>query len=409
MSSTRLPARLASAAIAAALSAAPAAAAVVSGSFAPGERLAPPAEAAPVQTSRAFVKLVTPLAGRAVAELPGSGGGGLLVWTVPSPARRAGPAALAAPSPASPVRSRLVTPGGETLEPGVERSGRAALRRFDLDAIGTEELGLDLPAGQELIQVAAAEPGTYRLELAAGSDDAAFLVVGAEPTSPLTLRTWAAPLSRRAGEPVSIHALLGDADAAVTDARVSARLAPASGLAAPVDLDLFDDGLHGDGAAGDGHYAASLAELPDADGGWSVRVDAEGTSLRGHPFARTGSSGFFNEPDLARLVPGSLAASFAGNGEGRRLRVTARADVREAGSYRLDVLVGGAAASDGSRPGVAWGQSTLELAPGPAELVLEIPAATLGAAAEGPLSVDARLLGLTRIGVAGRAMVDLVP
>jgi hypothetical protein len=86
--------------------------------------------------------------------------------------------------------------------------------------------------------------------------------------------------------------------------------------------------------------------------------------------------------------------------------VTANAAVREGGQYRFDVLVGGPAGPDGSRPGIAWAERTDDLAAGSAELTVAIPSTLLG---DGPLNLDVRLLELSRVGVAGRVTLDVVP
>ena len=63
-----------------------------------------------------------------------------------------------------------------------------------------------------------------------------------------------------------------------------------------------------------------------------------------------------------------------------------------------------AALADGSRPGLAWAERTGDLRAGHEELVVDLPAALLG---DGPVSLDVRLLGLSRPGVAGRATLDV--
>ena len=120
---------------------------------------------------------------------------------------------------------------------------------------------------------------------------------------------------------------------------------------------------------------------------------------------RTGSTGLVNERGGARLLPGSVRAEWTGAGDARVLRVTANAAVREGGEYRLDVLAGGAAGPDGSRAGLAWAERSEDLAAGPTELSVDLPAALLG---DGPLHLDVRLLGLSRLGVGGRAILDVV-
>jgi hypothetical protein len=167
--------------------------------------------------------------------------------------------------------------------------------------------------------------------------DTAITVAVAEPDSAFTLESWAGPLSRKSGEPVQLFAQLADGSSKIAGARVSARLASPAGNATD-PIDLFDDGKHGDGAAGDGLYAASLADLPSAAAGfWTVKYEAEGKDGEGLAFLRSGSSSFMNERPLADLPKGSIRARIVNDS----LRVEARANVLEAGDYRFDVIVAG--------------------------------------------------------------------
>lgn len=378
---------------------------VTVGSFAPGETLAPLADASPESDSRTLVMTVVPDGGRAVVEIPSTGTGTLLVWVIPS--RGDGQASMRAGSDANGrgLETRLDTPSGRSIDSRADGGRADELRRFRIENFGAEELGLPVGARQEAIRVLAPEPGLHRLEVSS-PDGAAVTIAAAELESPLVLTTWASPLSRQPGEPVTIHARLADDGSPVAGASLFARLAPERG-AAGEPVTLFDDGLHGDGAAGDGHYSATVADLPGfPPGPVAVRIEAEGGDARGVRFARTGSAGIVNERASARLLPGSVRAEWVGEGDARVLRVTAEAAVREGGEYRLDVLAGGPAAPDGNRAGLAWAERTEDLGAGPAELSVDLPAALVG---EGPLHLDVRLLGLTRPGVAGRATLDVAP
>ena len=378
---------------------------VAVGPFAPGEMLAPLAVASPESDSRTFVRTVVPDAGRAIVEIPSTGTGTLLVWVIPS--RGDGLAAMRAGSGGGDrgLETRLETPSGRSLGPDADGGRSDGVRRFRIEDFGAEELGLPVGTRQEALRVVAPEPGLHRLEISS-PDGAAITVAAVELDSPLVLTTWASPLSRQPGEPVTIHARVANGAAPVAGATLAARLAPESGVAGD-SVPLYDDGLHGDGAAGDGHYAAAVGDLDDLPSGpVAVRVEAEGVDGRGSAFARTGASGLVNERAGARLDPRSVRAEWQGEGDARVLRVTANAAVREGGQYRLDVLAGGAAAPDGSRPGLAWAERTDDFDAGPTELSVDLPAALLG---DGPLHLDVRLLGLSRLGVAGRVTLDVAP
>lgn len=362
---------------------------VQTGVFAPGERYEPPADSAPARTSRAFVQTVALKEGRAVVELPVTGGSRLIVWS----------AAVSARGPAAPLalRSSLRLPSGETLAP--EAAFTNGARRFSIPADEAAELGLDLSGAQEALHVRAAQAGPHRLELLADRDGVVTLVA-AEPESRLTLETVAGPLSRQPGQPVTLRATLRDGDAPVTGARVLARLA-AEGRTGGKPVELRDDGRSGDGAANDGVYGRVLRGLPAEPAGlWSARVEASGSDASGRPFLRTGGSGFVNEPGDARLADGSVTTRVVGDGPARVLHVTAVAEVAVAGRYRLDAIVAGATEADGSRPARAWAESTVELSAGRQALSLDVPLADAPAGER--LLADVRLLGLERPGLAGR-------
>ena len=358
--------------VASLLAALPAAAAdkASEGRFAPGQAFTPPSEHAPARTSRAFVRTVAARDGRAEIELPALGSPRLLIWTIVKGA---------------PVATAVRAPGGRALAAGESRSVDGSVRRVPLDVA---DLGLDLPGALEALEVRDAEAGAYVLEVVT-EGAAAVSVVAAEPESTLALTTWAGPLSHRAGDPVVLGATLRDGRQPV-GARVTARLAGPKGTAGE-PIELFDDGLHGDGAPGDGAYAARVEGEANAPGFWSVRFDASGQDARGGVFERTSSSGFMTETGAA-----TLGATRATLGQG--LHVAAVADVKVAGRYRLEVLVATRPDADGRQVGVAWAQAPRTLAVGRTPLALTVSPEVLGDAS-GPLFVDVRLIGLDAPGV----------
>jgi len=350
------------------------------GSFAPGEAYVAPADHAPERISRAFVRTVPLAPGSRPVEITSLGSSRLLVWTVATGGASGSPA--------------LRAPGGRVLPSGAVRSSEGSVRRI---AVDTTELGLDLPGAQEAIEVRGAEAGAYVIETAATAKGALTIVV-AEPDSALTLSAYAGPLSRT-DEPVVLVATLRDGRESVAGARVLARLAPPSGRAVE-EVVLADDGRHGDGAADDGTYGASV-EGALVPGFWSVRFDAEGETARG-AFARTTSSGFMSEPGAAVLAKASGTTTDDG------LRVTARADVRVAGRYRYEVVAATVPDADGKQQGVAWVESARALASGAQALELTIPRALLGDRASDALFLDVRLVGLDAPGVS-RTVAEVGP
>ncbi len=374
--------------------------------FAAGELLTEPEDHAPANVSRFFVKTVVPSGKTARVEIPAGGASDLIVWTVPLTGAAADANGKnrnlqrAQPAQATTLR----TPQGRVLTQGALGSRDLGVRRFSLEDLRVAELGLELPHGQEVLHVAEAEEGAHVLSIETASDEAAVTVIAAEPKSPLSLSTWVAPLSRKPGEPVFLHAELSDGGVAVAGARLFARLASPGG-AATHEITLFDDGRHDDGAAGDGIYGARFDGLnPEAPAGfWTARFDAEGRDTRGLAFLRTSSGGFMNEPELAHLDASSIETRVVGEGTERRMAVTARATVLVPGDYRFDVLVAKAQSKDGSREGVGWGESTVRLEKGETRLAIEVP---IGAAQD-TLRADIRLLGLEPMGVAGRATREI--
>jgi len=330
----------------------------VTGVFAPGERYEAPADHAPATVSRMFVRPVTHEASS--VDLPATGKGGMIVWTIPATKNVR-------------VSPRLTTPTGAVLRPREDGSVERGLRRFHFDA---GEVGIELPAAtQEVLHVMQTEAAKYRLDVDLPGNVAGALIVAAEPDSPIALETWVTPLSRQPGEPVTLFAkLTGETGSA----RVTARVAGNT-------IELSEK---------DGIYSATLADL-NATGLQQVRFEAIGETAEGARFARSGSAEFVAERGAARLVRDSIRASRAGG----VLRVTASADVVVPGAYRFDVIV----ASSGTA--LAWGEGVRQLERGENELTLEIP---LDAAAA-ELQLDVRLLGLDTIGVAGRATVDVQP
>ncbi|HKR63803.1 MAG TPA: FixH family protein, partial [Thermoanaerobaculia bacterium] len=225
---------------------------------------------------------------------------------------------------------------------------------------------------------------SYRLDVDVSDDAQGVTIVAAEPDSALTLSTYAAPLSRQPGEPVTLRAELRDGDAPISGATVSARLFSPRGRA--FDFVTLKD-------EGNGVYAATIADLPEhAAGAWQVRFDAEGATKNGVRFARTGSGELVAERGAARL--GTPRIEVVGD----MLRITAAAEMRIAGTYRFDVIV----ARDGQS--LAWGEGARTLELGPATLSIDLPLASVGSLDN--LFIDARLLGLDSVGVAGRTTLQ---
>lgn len=318
----------------------------VTGRFDAGTRYQEPDAHAPAQVSRMFMRV----AGKSGSvDLPATGRGGMIIWTI-------------APEH---VKTNLRTPTGARLAPNEKGSVARGLRRVRDGA-------------DQVLHVMSTEAASYALDV-----DGPATVVAAEPDSPLTLSTWAAPLSRQPGQPVTLHAELRDGEAAIGDAKVTARFASPDGR-------TFDaiELTH----LGNGVYEATVADLPaNVTGAWNVRFDAEGATVDGVRFARTGAGELVAERGAARL--GRIRTEIAGDA----LRVSVPADVALGGAYRFDVIV-----ADRAGNSLAWAEGARALTAGAASLEIDIPLADLGGVAVEDLFLDVRLLGMDVMGVAGR-------
>lgn len=321
-------------------------AADLTGRFDAGTRYEEPAAHAPANVSRMFTKSVTQAS---AVDLPATGGSGMIIWTIAG----------------KPVATKLRTPTGAELLPSEIGSIERGLRRFREN-------------DDEVLHVMKTAAARYQLEV-----DAPATVVVAEPDSTVTLSTWAAPLSRQPGQPVTLHAELRDGETPLSGAHVVARLSnPRGRVAHSVTLT----------GNGDGVYTATVDDLPmHMPGTWTVRFDADGTTPAGIRYARTGTGELVAERGAARL--GRIQTEIVGDA----LRVSLDANMKVAGAYRLDVLI-----ADRAGNALAWGEGRRDLTLGATKLELDIPLANLGGANVEELFYDVRLLGLDTIGVAGR-------
>jgi Ca2+-binding RTX toxin-like protein len=88
-----------------------------------------------------------------------------------------------------------------------------------------------------------------------------------------------------AGDTVHVEAKLYD-EFPIPGATVTATVEPSTGTpTASEQLTLYDDGVHGDGAANDGVYANGFDNTNET-GSYTISVDAQGDSYFGFPFVR---------------------------------------------------------------------------------------------------------------------------
>ncbi|HMN29193.1 MAG TPA: hypothetical protein PKE45_13670, partial [Caldilineaceae bacterium] len=129
-------------------------------------------------------------------------------------------------------------------------------------------------AGQGRVEVSPISHGVAAAEAASPAAAQTNFLVEAAVQSELSMSVFLglAPDQRLAGKPMPIVVLLADV-AAITGAAVKAKVERTGET-----LTLFDDGAHGDGAAGDGFYGGLIKNTHQL-GGYTVVVDADGTSL----------------------------------------------------------------------------------------------------------------------------------
>lgn len=129
---------------------------------------------------------------------------------------------------------------------------------------------------------------TLGLRFGCGPDCPEHYMVEAALVSDLILKAFLGlPVEERiVGKPMPIIAFLSDV-APLTGATVKATSETTGEV-----VTLFDDGLHGDGAANDGTYGGTLISTNLA-GGYSVIVDAEGTSPFAGDYTRRVRLGFY--------------------------------------------------------------------------------------------------------------------
>lgn len=144
--------------------------------------------------------------------------------------------------------------------------------------------------GHMLWRIPAPDPGAWTLGMRFGcnSNCPETYMVEAALVSDLTMKAFlGVPVEDRiVGKPMPIVAFLSDI-APLTGATMTA-LSETTGEV----ITLHDDGMHGDGAANDGAYGGTLVST-NMPGGYSVVVEAQGTSPFAGPYDRRVRLGFY--------------------------------------------------------------------------------------------------------------------
>jgi Mg-chelatase subunit ChlD len=188
----------------------------------------------------------------------------------------------------------------------IQESGiKDAVFSFNWDQVGAATVVLRNPAGTEVIP----GPGVVRLDDRRGPNHVVWQIANlaagnwtATLSVPFTATNYIASLSGRqtdgtqlrvfldravgdrwVGLPQPVVANLTDGRGRVLNAAVRAEISHPGGRLDT--LDLFDDGAHGDGVAGDGTYGGHYTRVTQS-GSYDIRIVASGTNNYGYRFTR---------------------------------------------------------------------------------------------------------------------------
>ena len=170
---------------------------------------------------------------------------------------------------------RVIDHEGENL--GVIIAAPATVSATLKDATGAivgENKGADAAKNPfRVINVGKSARGTYKLTLENTGSEAAIAFVGAWSSAPSD-----SSFTLEAGKPsttgaIPLTARLVENGAAVAGAKITATV---SGTA--IEIELVDDGKHGDGASGDGIYGGALEKLAAGEYFVEARAETGGTT-----------------------------------------------------------------------------------------------------------------------------------
>ncbi len=202
------------------------------------------------------------------------------------------------PSPTTlPPDYRILRPGGESViftDPDVDihSAHGHTIWRVSAPAAGTWTIDVNGCRPEGLVAAGVVDDSAAPKVGAGTLDEQKFcpssFLAEAAVVSELTMEVFLglALGERKVDVPMPIFVSLSDVDG-IPGASVEATV-PRTGEV----LTLFDDGAHGDGAAGDGFYGGTINDTSQA-GGYQVVVDAEGESDLAGPFTRRGRVSFF--------------------------------------------------------------------------------------------------------------------
>ncbi|MCE7985228.1 MAG: VWA domain-containing protein [Caldilinea sp. CFX5] len=151
----------------------------------------------------------------------------------------------------------------------------------------TPDMELRAPTHHQLrVQSPQAGNWTALIQLQKPTDEYHLMVSAKTPTT-LVAAVGGDPSQRGVGDPAPIYGLLTD-NRPIAGASVVALVVGPQGSTLQA---LFDDGVHGDGKANDGLYAADFTATKAA-GGYVAKLMAVGKNNAGEPFTRYAQVGF---------------------------------------------------------------------------------------------------------------------
>ena len=295
-------------------------------------------------------------------------------------------------APGSCVRYRLQAPAGGTTEEPLYCAAAGPLTLLGYATPGTARLivrdaaGAEIPPAEDVTSPFDARsvvftrripvtPGVHSLRLEAGETDSTALVTVIFPDA-VHCGVGTERPRYDAGEQVVVTASLTGEDGAPVSGVFGTARAVVTGPTGPFTLELFDDGLHGDGAAGDGVFGALLAAPEPGRYGLSADVMI---ALGADILLRRQAEGiFFVVAHAARLIEVSSEQPVDTDGTGRWDAVEVRfaVEVAEEGEYALEAAL----LADGQSAGIL--RTPFAAAPGVLTVALRVPHETLFAHGE---------------------------
>lgn len=237
--------------------------------------------------------------------------------------------------------ARLSAPGGRS-----EKAARALASDNRLMDFGTGNASVPT----EYYALEGVEAGEWTLKLAAPAGAPARGFVLLEGQSDVQLVSYQTHTRQLVGERIGfVASLYGDTGAEKAARTASATLRVTHPDGQSQELPMFDDGLHADGAAGDGIFGGDF--LADKAGQYLAQVTVRGHNAAGRPLVRSAEHPLPVLERSLRLAGTKAAASGVENG---RLMLNVPVSAEKAGRhYRGYAEVWGTDA-EGNEVPVAW-------------------------------------------------------